>query len=70
MPLPVAATPENLRYLITKRDRLGHQIDGLPAPMAAEAARDGQAAQAALGEQAAQAALGGQASRARAVEEG
>jgi 3,4-dihydroxy 2-butanone 4-phosphate synthase/GTP cyclohydrolase II len=38
VPLPVAATPENLRYLITKRDRLGHQIDGLPAPVAAPAA--------------------------------
>jgi hypothetical protein len=24
-------TPENLRYLTVKRDRLGHQIDGLPA---------------------------------------
>jgi 3,4-dihydroxy 2-butanone 4-phosphate synthase/GTP cyclohydrolase II len=31
VPLPVALTRENLRYLITKRDRLGHQIDGLPA---------------------------------------
>jgi 3,4-dihydroxy 2-butanone 4-phosphate synthase/GTP cyclohydrolase II len=28
--LPVSATPHNLRYLIAKRDRLGHQIDGLP----------------------------------------
>jgi 3,4-dihydroxy 2-butanone 4-phosphate synthase / GTP cyclohydrolase II len=43
VPLPVAATPENLRYLITKRDRLGHQIDGLPAPVAAPAALGGQA---------------------------
>jgi 3,4-dihydroxy 2-butanone 4-phosphate synthase/GTP cyclohydrolase II len=33
--LPVTPTPENLRYLIAKRDRLGHQIDGLPAPEAA-----------------------------------
>jgi hypothetical protein len=33
--LPVTPTPENLRYLIAKRDRLGHQIDGLPAPAAA-----------------------------------
>jgi len=32
VPLPVEPTPENLRYLIAKRDRLGHQIDGLPAP--------------------------------------
>jgi 3,4-dihydroxy 2-butanone 4-phosphate synthase / GTP cyclohydrolase II len=31
VPLPVAATPENLRYLTTKRDRLGHQLDELPA---------------------------------------
>jgi 3,4-dihydroxy 2-butanone 4-phosphate synthase / GTP cyclohydrolase II len=28
--LPVTATPENLRYLMAKRDRLGHRIDGLP----------------------------------------
>ena len=28
--LPVRPTPENLRYLTAKRDRLGHQIDGLP----------------------------------------
>jgi 3,4-dihydroxy 2-butanone 4-phosphate synthase / GTP cyclohydrolase II len=27
--LPVAATADNLRYLITKRDRLGHQLDDL-----------------------------------------
>jgi 3,4-dihydroxy 2-butanone 4-phosphate synthase / GTP cyclohydrolase II len=27
--LPVVATPENLRYLMTKRDRLGHQLEGL-----------------------------------------
>ena len=42
-PETVAATPENLRYLITKRDRLGHQIDGLPAPGEARAALGGQA---------------------------
>jgi 3,4-dihydroxy 2-butanone 4-phosphate synthase / GTP cyclohydrolase II len=30
VPLPVAPTAENLRYLIAKRDRLGHQLDGLP----------------------------------------
>jgi 3,4-dihydroxy 2-butanone 4-phosphate synthase/GTP cyclohydrolase II len=46
VPLAVAATPENLRYLITKRDRLGHQIDGLPAPVAAPAALGGQASRA------------------------
>jgi 3,4-dihydroxy 2-butanone 4-phosphate synthase/GTP cyclohydrolase II len=32
VPLPVIPTPENLRYLTAKRDRLGHQIDGLPEP--------------------------------------
>src|SRR6266705_4275781 len=40
VPLASAVTPYNLRYLITKRDRLGHQINdlndaeraGLPAP--------------------------------------
>lgn len=31
VPLPAAATPENLHYLTVKRDRLGHHIDGLPA---------------------------------------
>jgi 3,4-dihydroxy 2-butanone 4-phosphate synthase/GTP cyclohydrolase II len=29
-PLPVHATPENLRYLTTKRDRMGHDLPGLP----------------------------------------
>jgi 3,4-dihydroxy 2-butanone 4-phosphate synthase/GTP cyclohydrolase II len=27
VPLPVRANPENLRYLQTKRDRMGHEID-------------------------------------------
>jgi 3,4-dihydroxy 2-butanone 4-phosphate synthase/GTP cyclohydrolase II len=27
--LPAAVTPYNLRYLTTKRDKLGHQIQGL-----------------------------------------
>jgi len=30
--LPVAATADNLRYLIAKRDRLGHQLDNLRIP--------------------------------------
>jgi 3,4-dihydroxy 2-butanone 4-phosphate synthase/GTP cyclohydrolase II len=30
VPLPVAATPENLRYLQTKRDRMGHDLPDLP----------------------------------------
>src|SRR6516162_9941265 len=38
VPLPVTPTPENLRYLMAKRDRLGHQIDGLPAPAGADGA--------------------------------
>jgi 3,4-dihydroxy 2-butanone 4-phosphate synthase / GTP cyclohydrolase II len=29
--LPAPATPHNLRYLTAKRDRLGHQIENLPA---------------------------------------
>jgi 3,4-dihydroxy 2-butanone 4-phosphate synthase/GTP cyclohydrolase II len=29
VPLPVAATADNLRYLMAKRDRLGHQLDDL-----------------------------------------
>jgi len=29
VPLPVRPNPENLRYLRTKRDRLGHDLDGL-----------------------------------------
>ena len=31
VPLPVAATPENLHYLQTKRDRMGHELPDLPA---------------------------------------
>jgi 3,4-dihydroxy 2-butanone 4-phosphate synthase/GTP cyclohydrolase II len=30
VPLEVHPTPENLRYLTTKRDRMGHQLAGLP----------------------------------------
>jgi hypothetical protein len=30
--VPVPATEENLRYLIAKRDRLGHQLDNLCLP--------------------------------------
>jgi 3,4-dihydroxy 2-butanone 4-phosphate synthase/GTP cyclohydrolase II len=30
VPLPVQANPENLRYLRTKRDRMGHQLPELP----------------------------------------
>jgi len=30
VPLPVQATTDNLRYLCTKRDRLGHDLPGLP----------------------------------------
>jgi len=29
IPLETAVTPYNLRYLVTKRDKLGHQIDDL-----------------------------------------
>ena len=29
VPLPVATTPENLHYLRTKRDRMGHHLLGL-----------------------------------------
>jgi 3,4-dihydroxy 2-butanone 4-phosphate synthase/GTP cyclohydrolase II len=31
--LPAAPTAQNLRYLTAKRDRLGHQIDNLPAAL-------------------------------------
>jgi 3,4-dihydroxy 2-butanone 4-phosphate synthase / GTP cyclohydrolase II len=30
VPLPPAVTPHNLRYLLTKRDRMGHELTGLP----------------------------------------
>lgn len=29
MPLPVRANAENIRYLLTKRDRMGHDLSGL-----------------------------------------
>ncbi|MBA3523468.1 MAG: GTP cyclohydrolase II, partial [Geodermatophilaceae bacterium] len=38
-PLPVSSNPENVEYLRTKRDRMGHQIDGLPERIL-EAGRD------------------------------
>jgi 3,4-dihydroxy 2-butanone 4-phosphate synthase/GTP cyclohydrolase II len=41
VPLPVRAHPENLRYLTTKRDRMGHDLPGLPG--AAGAGRPGRA---------------------------
>jgi 3,4-dihydroxy 2-butanone 4-phosphate synthase / GTP cyclohydrolase II len=31
VPVPVVPTPYNVRYLMAKRDRLGHLIDGLPS---------------------------------------
>jgi 3,4-dihydroxy 2-butanone 4-phosphate synthase/GTP cyclohydrolase II len=30
VPLPVHLTPENAAYLVTKRDRMGHDLPGLP----------------------------------------
>jgi 3,4-dihydroxy 2-butanone 4-phosphate synthase / GTP cyclohydrolase II len=30
VPVPVRVTAENLRYLTTKRDRMGHDLPGLP----------------------------------------
>jgi 3,4-dihydroxy 2-butanone 4-phosphate synthase/GTP cyclohydrolase II len=41
--LPVTPTPENLRYLTVKRDRLGHLIDGLPAAVNGSTAGSGTA---------------------------
>jgi 3,4-dihydroxy 2-butanone 4-phosphate synthase/GTP cyclohydrolase II len=34
VPLPVMPTQDSVRYLMAKRDRLGHLIDGLPASVA------------------------------------
>ncbi len=39
VPLPVVATTHNLRYLVAKRDRLGHLIDGLPSSNGAAGSR-------------------------------
>jgi 3,4-dihydroxy 2-butanone 4-phosphate synthase / GTP cyclohydrolase II len=33
VPLPIRPNPENLRYLRTKRDRLGHDLDDLDPPV-------------------------------------
>jgi 3,4-dihydroxy 2-butanone 4-phosphate synthase / GTP cyclohydrolase II len=38
VPLPVAPTADNLRYLLAKRDRLGHKIDNLSPPNGQSAA--------------------------------
>jgi 3,4-dihydroxy 2-butanone 4-phosphate synthase/GTP cyclohydrolase II len=37
IPLPAVATPQNLRYLTTKRDRLGHQLETLDGQLLPEA---------------------------------
>ena len=37
IPLPPLTTPHNLRYLTTKRDRLGHQLEALDADAASAA---------------------------------
>ncbi|HEY2549739.1 MAG TPA: bifunctional 3,4-dihydroxy-2-butanone-4-phosphate synthase/GTP cyclohydrolase II [Streptosporangiaceae bacterium] len=48
VPMPAAATADNLRYLVAKRDRLGHQIENLPiSPAAAEPAATAAAKQSA-----------------------
>jgi 3,4-dihydroxy 2-butanone 4-phosphate synthase/GTP cyclohydrolase II len=39
--LPVDVTPHNLRYLIAKRDRLGHLIEGLPSSNGSAGGGDG-----------------------------
>jgi 3,4-dihydroxy 2-butanone 4-phosphate synthase / GTP cyclohydrolase II len=39
--VPSTPTPENLRYLTVKRDRLGHQIDGLPPEVNGGAVKSG-----------------------------
>ena len=43
VPLEVHATPENLRYLQTKRDRMGHDLVGLPDVAVADRAPTEQA---------------------------
>ena len=43
-PMPVSATPHNLRYLIAKRDRLGHKIETVRKPSGEAAHGAGDAA--------------------------
>lgn len=38
VPMPVRANAENLRYLRTKRDRMGHDLDGLEEAVSNEGA--------------------------------
>jgi 3,4-dihydroxy 2-butanone 4-phosphate synthase/GTP cyclohydrolase II len=42
VPLTPHPNPHNLRYLRTKRDRMGHQIPDLPGDGAAQPGRDDQ----------------------------
>jgi len=42
VPLPAHPTPENLTYLRTKRDRMGHDLPGLPESFADELVAAGQ----------------------------
>jgi 3,4-dihydroxy 2-butanone 4-phosphate synthase/GTP cyclohydrolase II len=43
VPLPVRAQPENLRYLTTKRDRMGHDLPDLPDAVGTGRSRPGRA---------------------------
>jgi 3,4-dihydroxy 2-butanone 4-phosphate synthase/GTP cyclohydrolase II len=40
VPLPVHMNPENVGYLTTKRDRMGHDLPGLPTPSDRPSAED------------------------------
>ncbi|WP_168702771.1 bifunctional 3,4-dihydroxy-2-butanone-4-phosphate synthase/GTP cyclohydrolase II [Gordonia paraffinivorans] len=41
VPMPVRANAENLRYLRTKRDRMGHDLEGLDDPLDSDDASEG-----------------------------
>ena len=41
VPMPVRANAENLRYLRTKRDRMGHDLVGLDDPLDSDDASEG-----------------------------
>jgi len=47
--LPAAVTPYNIRYLTTKRDRLGHQIQNLSEAERAVAEASGHLSEESLG---------------------
>jgi len=67
VPLPAVATKHNLRYLVAKRDRLGHLIDGLPSSNGGSGSRASRQRQSVSAAAAAESGQGGESAPAGAA---